>query len=673
MARHIQNGNLDYLFVGAGASATLMLMRMEQHGLLNGKNILILDPDDKLNNDKTYCFWTDQNDQLALGCAHLISHQWEKVRVNQNQQESLLPQKYFHISSLDLYNDLRRIVQKYSIKRLQQKVLAIRSIENGLEIITESENWKTSLVFDSRPSKYLAAKEDEVHLLQSFIGYIINTEKPIAESDCADLMDFNVSQLDATQFMYVLPLGEGKTLVELTRFGLRPISLAEADPILDDYILKRFGAYKLLNTETGCIPMSTAQISNDTIPGLISIGSRAGAIKPSTGYAFKNMFNQASYIANCLANKQSIIQKKKARRFKFYDRILLLIMSRKPYLGKPIFQALFNKNEIKMVLKFLDEKTTLIQDVKIFSSLPILPFLSAAAQIVALKTKRLLAPFALMLIAFFLWVVFKNVPSMFSWIQFPLFIGVMFLIGIPHGAVDHLLEKNDSSFRLNRNFVLKYVGLAFLNFVLWLLLPKLALLFFLVYSAWHFGETDLKEWKPQIINHVKIILWGSFILGIILLGHVNETNAILGNMQSIIIPISSNNAQLLSLILVTFGLIWAVLERRWQMLHTIIVLLICMELPLITAFGLYFIGQHSYNGWSHLKQGMNENNQSLFLKALPFTAGALIMFVGMALLMKNDLIHYRENWISIFFVFISCISFPHIIAMNNFYRKNSLQ
>ncbi len=130
MARYTQVAKLDYLFVGAGASTSLLLMRLEHHGLLSGKNILILDPDDKLNNDKTYCFWTNQNDQLAQGCAHLISHQWEKVRVNQNQQESLLPQKYFHISSLDLYNELRRIVQKYDIMRLQRSVIDTQAIEN---------------------------------------------------------------------------------------------------------------------------------------------------------------------------------------------------------------------------------------------------------------------------------------------------------------------------------------------------------------------------------------------------------------------------------------------------------------------------------------------------------------------------------------------------------------
>ena len=38
---------VDYLFSGAGASATLLLLNMEKHGLLQDKKILIIDPDTK--------------------------------------------------------------------------------------------------------------------------------------------------------------------------------------------------------------------------------------------------------------------------------------------------------------------------------------------------------------------------------------------------------------------------------------------------------------------------------------------------------------------------------------------------------------------------------------------------------------------------------------------------
>ena len=79
---------IDYLFAGAGASATLLLMCMEKQGMLKDKKILILDPDTKYKNDKTYCFWSEKNEQLSLQCRHLINHQWSEVSINQKANQA---------------------------------------------------------------------------------------------------------------------------------------------------------------------------------------------------------------------------------------------------------------------------------------------------------------------------------------------------------------------------------------------------------------------------------------------------------------------------------------------------------------------------------------------------------------------------------------------------------
>ena len=668
----VQNhhSKVDYLFAGAGASATLLLMCMEKQGLLKDKKILILDPDTKHNNDKTYCFWSDQNEQLALQCQHLISHQWDEVSVNRNEQESLLPKKYFHIAGIDVYKELRRIIDQHQLQRIQSSVIELTPIEKGIKVITDTGIWESSLVFDSRPPKYLPLKNDDAHLLQSFIGYVITTDKPNSNVNCVDLMDFNVEQLGATQFMYVLPLGEGKTLVELTRFGLEPISQKEANPILDSYINQRFGNYQILHTEIGCIPMSTAAIAVETLPGVIPIGGRAGAVKPSTGYAFKNMFHHAERLTDSLKRNIKPPAIDESSRFRFYDRLLLLILTRQPSQGRPIFEALFKKNETKNVLQFLDEKTTLIQDIRIFMSLPIKPFLRAVGWVASSRFQKLVNPFVLLLLSFVLLLIYKTTPQIFNWIQITMFTVGLLLVGIPHGAVDHLLETENFKGRIKPGFVINYLGLAFLNLILWVFFPIGALLFFIGYSAWHFGQTDLREWQPKNINALKNASWGILILSTILLGHVVETNSILENMNTLKIPIQHNMGKEMSVFLVLVGVVWAIFEKRWMMFISSLILLVSIELPLITSFGLYFIGQHSMNGWSHLKQGMNTNNSALYLKALPFTIGALLLFVAFIFLLSNNyLSDFNENIITIFFVFISCISFPHVMVMNSFYKK----
>lgn len=663
------NNKVDYLFAGAGASATLLLMCMEKQGLLKDKKILILDPDAKHNNDKTYCFWSDQNEQITVQCQHLISHQWSEVSVNRNEQESLLPKKYFHLSGIDVYKELRRIIEQHNLQRIQSSVVELTPVENGVKVITDTNIWESTIVFDSRPPKYLPLKKDDAHLLQSFIGYVITTDEPISNINCVDLMDFNVEQLGTTQFMYVLPLGEGKTLVELTRFGLDTITEYEAKPILDFYITQRFGNYQISNIETGCIPMSTADISAEALPGVIPIGGRAGAVKPSTGYAFKNMFYHAEKICGSLKNNLPSTPIVQSSRFRFYDRLLLLILTRQPSLGKSIFEALFKKNETKNVLQFLDEKTTLIQDIRIFLTLPIKPFLRAVGWVASSRMQKIMTPLLLLLLSILMLLIYKITPPIFNWIQIIMLTVGLFLVGIPHGAVDHLLDTNNLKSPIKLGFVINYLGLAFLNLILWILFPIGALLFFIAYSAWHFGQTDLKEWQPKKINTFKNSAWGIMILSIILLGHVVETNNILTNMKAIEIPIHNIMGKQISVMLSLAGIMWAILEKRWKMLLCSLMLLVSIELPLITSFGLYFIGQHSMNGWSHLKQGMKVNNGRLYLKALPFTIGALVLFVAFIFLLSNNyLSDFNENLITIFFVFISCISFPHVMAMNKFYK-----
>jgi len=156
---------VDYLFSGAGASATLLLMNMEKQGLLKDKKILIIDPDTKQDNDKTYCFWSEQNEQLTLLCRNLISHQWDEVSVNQKEQESLFPKKYYYISSIDVYKELRRIIEQYNFQRVHSSVIEVIAVENGVKVITDTNILESSLVFDSRPPKYLPPKNEDTHLL----------------------------------------------------------------------------------------------------------------------------------------------------------------------------------------------------------------------------------------------------------------------------------------------------------------------------------------------------------------------------------------------------------------------------------------------------------------------------------------------------------------------------
>ncbi len=458
-------------------------------------------------------------------------------------------------------------------------------------------------------------------------------------------------------------------LVELTRFGEAYLTQAEAETLLHQYIFRRFGRFKIVETEIGCIPMSSAKIIHHNVPGVVALGGRAGAVKPSTGYAFKNMFEHAELITNCLQKGIQPNDIKRPSRFQFYDRLLLLVLAKQPAQGKPIFKALFKKNKTIDVLFFLEEKTSIIQDLRILLTLPIMPFLKAWKMDIVAKFRHLFMPIFLLFLASSMLILYKATPNIFYWVEYMFFFIGLFCIGIPHGAVDYLTETGNFHSKINLKFILRYLSKSICYFIFWLLLPKAAFLLFIIYSAWHFGQCDINEWKLRFRSPLKNWSWGVLLLAIILFGHVIETNIILGNLNIPIIKLTDAEGKIASLLFICLAILWGLWERKAVILISCFMLALSIQLPLITSFALYFIGQHSINGWSYLKQKLHTDDLPLFMKAIPFTLGAFFLFGVMLYFVQTGLLNeFNKHWQTAFFIFISCISFPHIIAMHKFYK-----
>jgi lycopene beta-cyclase len=661
---------LDYLFVGSGTSAILLLLSMEKNGLLNDKKIVIIDPDEKLINDKTFCFWSSVSEQQNLLCSHLISKEWKSFRKQNGVIEVEESLSYNLVKSIDLYAELHRIISNYGIIRSHDSVSLLETSSDGVMVKTNKGTHYSTLVFDSRPPQFLPPLPNESHLHQSFYGYFITCENKNLEHESIDLMDFEVAQAYETQFVYVLPFDENNLLVELTRFGKQQINEENAAIILNDYISKRFGNYTITAIERGVIPMSTAAIHSESHPSIVKIGARSGAIKPSTGYAFKNMMHHAENITDSLLTDSKLVFSSSTNRYKQYDRLLLKILSDQPHLGKTIFQQLFSKNPTATILSFLDEKTTLKEELKLFSTLPISTFLKAFVLDLFISKKREMTAVALVLIAFSLILLQQISSTLFTWTNNSLLITGLLTIGIPHGAVDHLLNSDKTIKRPTVGFIVRYLTCVIALFIVWMITPQLSLLFFIVYSSWHFGESDLFHWGISKNKVTTSWIWGSALLLLILSSHFSESRKIIIHLGIDLPVVLIDYAPYFSAVLIFGMLILVKVTRNYRMFLSLILLICSIQLPLLTAFGLYFIGQHSLNSWGHIKKGLAITNKQFVLKALPFTLGSFFLFGILFYLIKNEIIMVQNyNWTAIIFIFISCISLPHILVIHSFYTN----
>jgi phosphoglycerol transferase MdoB-like AlkP superfamily enzyme len=100
------------------------------------------------------------------------------------------------------------------------------------------------------------------------------------------------------------------------------------------------------------------------------------------------------------------------------------------------------------------------------------------------------------------------------------------------------------------------------------------------------------------------------------------------------------------------------------------ILVLGMQMPLMLAFGLYFVGSHSINAWGHIATKLKTPTKKLYLQSLPFNMGALFIF-AIFLYLQNANARLIQSYAATFFVFLACVSLPHIILMHLFYKKEA--
>lgn len=101
---------------------------------------------------------------------------------------------------------------------------------------------------------------------------------------------------------------------------------------------------------------------------IFTIGAGSGNMKPSTGYAFTRMHQDAINRA-----KNQVIRTPK--RFRFYDKMLLKIMENEMDKIPEVMDRLFTKVRTPQILRFLDDKTRLMDEIKLLAKLDILLFI----------------------------------------------------------------------------------------------------------------------------------------------------------------------------------------------------------------------------------------------------------------------------------------------------------
>jgi len=188
-----------------------------------------------------------------------------------------------------------------------------------------------------------------------------------------------------------------------------------------------------------------------------------------------------------------------------------------------------------------------------------------------------------------------------AWV--PLVAGL--LIGLPHGAVDHLLPAHRLGWGLPRlgAFALAYASLAALGFLLFQAAPGPALVVFVLLSAWHFGtgETafaDLRARRTVTRRPITAAVLGGVVLLVPLVRGSTEAAAVIAAVvpgsdgvlpsavATVVLAVVVPAAVLLAASLLLAG-------RGLEALEVLALLALALLAPPFAAFGVYFGAWHS--------------------------------------------------------------------------------
>jgi lycopene beta-cyclase len=361
----------DIIIAGGGAAGLSLAYRLANHEFSHLK-IALIDPEIKTGTDHTWCSWL-KGDQIFDNCAVNSFSKINVSGINFDNVYDINPYRYRMIQSSKFYDFVNHEIEKAThIHRFQKYVRAINPSSDG---VTVKFNDSTIIVGKEVVKSYLdnpkSIKENnKLYLDQHFKGWFIKTEKPTFNPNQCTFMDFCIDQKGETRFMYVLPISEYKALVEVAIFSNAVLSLEEYESILKDYIHNnlKIHDYTIYDEEFGIIPMTVMDQQSNKIENVTLIGTAGGGIKASTGFGFERIQRQCDSIIQCIKNKQPFNTDIFPTRFKYYDATLLDILIRNKIPGDEVFLKLFEKNGATILLKFLDDKTNFIEELKIMYS-----------------------------------------------------------------------------------------------------------------------------------------------------------------------------------------------------------------------------------------------------------------------------------------------------------------
>ena len=259
---------------------------------------------------------------------------------------------------------------------------------------------------------------------------------------------------------------------------------------------------------------------------------------------------------------------------------------------------------------------------------------------------------------------------------------LILIIGISHGSLDNLKgEKLLKIFGINNFliFYLLYILIAIVVIILWIIMPSISLIIFLIVASYHFGKEDTQFLviENSYVNQLLFFIKGTLIVLAPIYFHFDETI----NIFKLLLVDNENFYEFLNFIetnkILLFGVILSTLAnvilfaknfeiKKFSIfLDYFSILILNYYFSPLLAFTLYFCFLHSIRHSITLILELEKNDLNLGFKmfvkkALPLTVlTASLCLIGLYFI--NKTYAFDSSILKIIFIGLASLTFPHIL------------
>ena len=276
--------------------------------------------------------------------------------------------------------------------------------------------------------------------------------------------------------------------------------------------------------------------------------------------------------------------------------------------------------------------------------------------------------------------------------QFIIFLTGILLLGVPHGAADLLVASqnaNGSKKLFSKfKFLAVYISRLFTFAAILWFFPLAGNVLFIVFAAYHFGETDLYQFKTNtLLGKLFIVSYGLLILSVILLHHFEEVKPLFqmfkaGNENADVINwLDMHRYNIISvsgILFFTTTFIYFLRNTNTDsndkgqfLIRFAVILLILFNLPMLLGFTFYFVVWHSVLSLNNITTYLKKNDtytqnsiskEIIIYSVLAIGGIALFGLTGFMFISSNSIVGYL-------FLGLAVLTAPHMQIMHDMYNS----